>query len=169
MSQNIAEFICNQLGQFRDVELDNGGQFWGSSLQIRVGLNVNKPLRRVLKLHMVTGTESTISFTYERLPNFCYWCGHMGHIMKFCECQYELGFDEKQDPLPFGPWLRATAPTVLQYRNSNHPTPRPSFAVSTLVINPTPKDSRRGVAIFNYATHVPQPTHKITQVTPVSS
>ncbi|KAL0449074.1 UNVERIFIED_CONTAM: hypothetical protein Slati_1463800 [Sesamum latifolium] len=169
MSLNMAEFIGNQLVQFRDIELDSGGRFWNLSLRIRVGLNANKPLRRLLKLHTVMGAESTISFTYEWLSNLCYWCGHMGHIMKFCECQCEAGFNEKQDPLPFGPWLRATAPAVLQSRNSNHPTPRPSFTVSTPVINPTPKDSRRGVAIFNYVAPVPQPTPKITQVTHVSS
>ncbi|KAL0439587.1 UNVERIFIED_CONTAM: hypothetical protein Slati_2441700 [Sesamum latifolium] len=122
MSRHMVEFIGNQLGKFRDVELDNGSQVWGSSLRIRVGLNVNKPLRRVLKLHTVLGAESTISFTYERLPNFCYWCGHLGHIMKFCELN-----------------------------------------------NPPPKDPRRGVAIFNYITYVPQPISEITPVTPISS
>ncbi|KAL0430791.1 UNVERIFIED_CONTAM: hypothetical protein Sradi_0705100 [Sesamum radiatum] len=89
MTKEMAEFIGNQIGKFREVDLDNGGRPWGATLRIRVGINVSKPLRRILKLRTTLGAESTITFTYERLPNFCYWCGHLGHIMKYCECQYE--------------------------------------------------------------------------------
>ncbi|KAK4431366.1 hypothetical protein Salat_0898700 [Sesamum alatum] len=102
-TKEMAEFIGNQLGQFRDVDLENDSQLWGSALRIRVGFHVQKLLRRALKLRTVLGAESLLSFTYERLPNFCYWCGHIGHIMKFCPCQLEPEFDEKQDSLPFGP------------------------------------------------------------------
>ncbi|KAL0456438.1 UNVERIFIED_CONTAM: hypothetical protein Slati_0983000 [Sesamum latifolium] len=107
MTRNMAEFIGNKIGVFRDVELDNGSQCWGSSL-LRVGLNITKPLRRALKLHTTMGVESTITFMYDKLPSFCYWCACLGHILKFCEHQYEPGFDATQDPLPFGSWLRAT-------------------------------------------------------------
>ncbi|KAK4422676.1 hypothetical protein Salat_1850100 [Sesamum alatum] len=48
MSRNMAELIGNQIGFFRDVDQDYGGQSWGSSLRIRVGINVTKPLHRVL-------------------------------------------------------------------------------------------------------------------------
>ncbi|KAK4424678.1 hypothetical protein Salat_1661400 [Sesamum alatum] len=46
MTRNMAEFIGNQIGRFRDVDIDRGGQLWGSSLRIRVGLDVTKPIRR---------------------------------------------------------------------------------------------------------------------------
>ncbi|KAK4423100.1 hypothetical protein Salat_1892600, partial [Sesamum alatum] len=61
----MAKFIGNQLGHFREVEFDTGGQLWGSSIWIRVGLDFNKLLHRVLKLLMAMGTKSLISFTYE--------------------------------------------------------------------------------------------------------
>ncbi|KAK4428542.1 hypothetical protein Salat_1154000 [Sesamum alatum] len=103
MMKEIATFIGNQLGIFCDVDLNRGGQGWGSSLRIRIGIYITKPLRRIMKLCTTMGEESVISFSYERLPNFCYWCGKLGHIMKFCDCQYEDGFDESQEQLPFGP------------------------------------------------------------------
>ncbi|KAK4438615.1 hypothetical protein Salat_0196000 [Sesamum alatum] len=104
----MAEFIGNQLGQFRELDLEAGRHSWGSARRIQVGLDIQKPLRRVLKLRTLLGAESLISFTYERLPNFCYWCKQLGYITKFCECKLEPRFNEKQDPLSFSPWLRAT-------------------------------------------------------------
>lgn len=65
MTKDIAEFIGNQLGLFRDIDLGSIGQYWGSSLRIRVGLIVNKPLKRVLKICMALGTRRLILFTYE--------------------------------------------------------------------------------------------------------
>ncbi|KAK4433258.1 hypothetical protein Salat_1088100 [Sesamum alatum] len=75
MTKEIAAFIGNQLGIFRDVDLDKGGQGWGSSLRIRVSLDITKPLYRIVKIQLAQRVQSIISFTYERLPNFCYWCG----------------------------------------------------------------------------------------------
>ncbi|KAL0392806.1 UNVERIFIED_CONTAM: hypothetical protein Sradi_2503400 [Sesamum radiatum] len=124
MTKEITTFIGNQLGIFRDVDPHRGGQGWGSYLRIRVGIDVSKPLRRIMKLRTVLGEESLISFTYERLPNFCYWCGRMGHILKFCDSQYEEGFNETQEQLLFGPWLRATTPTVLRSRGTPFPSSR---------------------------------------------
>ncbi|KAK4421484.1 hypothetical protein Salat_2099000 [Sesamum alatum] len=162
ISRNMAELIGNQIGQFRDIEFDSGGQFWGSSLWIRVGIDVTKPLRQVLKMHTSMGSESTITFIYERLPNYCYWCGCLGHILKFCACQYEPGFDALKDPLPFGPWLRATTPTNLRSRGTKTPVTRPSFTPQNST-DPPPTFSRRGSAIFHYsapscpATSIPTP------------
>ncbi|KAL0448722.1 UNVERIFIED_CONTAM: hypothetical protein Slati_1428600 [Sesamum latifolium] len=88
-TKEMAEFIGNQQGKFRDVDLKTGNQSWGSVLRIRVGIDVQKLLRRVLKLCTMLSAESLISFAYERLPNFYYWCGKIGHIMKFCKCQLD--------------------------------------------------------------------------------
>ncbi|KAK4413586.1 hypothetical protein Salat_2771300 [Sesamum alatum] len=69
-----------------------------------------------MKIQLAHRVETIISFTYERLPNFCYWYGRLRHIMKYCDCQYEEGFNDKQEHLPFGPWLRATTPSFLRSR-----------------------------------------------------
>ncbi|KAL0461291.1 UNVERIFIED_CONTAM: hypothetical protein Slati_0016700 [Sesamum latifolium] len=170
MTREMAEFIGNQIGQFKDVDLDNGGRPWGASLRIRVGINVTKPLRRILRLRTTLGIEATISFSYERLPNFCYWCGHLGHIMKYCECQYDPGFDDKQDPLPFGPWLRATMPASLRSRGSLPAITRPSFTNTTSSASSLSTSPHRGAAVFHYTTTqnltTPLPIRPITQTSP---
>ncbi|KAK4420438.1 hypothetical protein Salat_1994100 [Sesamum alatum] len=165
MSRTMAEFIGNQLGRFRNVEQEGGGQLWGSSLRIRVGLNVTKTLRRVLKLHTMMGSESTVTFSYKRLPNFCYWCGQLGHIMKFCDCQYKPGFDEKQDPLSFGSWLCATTPSFLRSRGLNAFSSPLSFAHRRLPEGSIPETSRRGPAIFQFT----PPTLNQTSTPPIDN
>ncbi|KAK4419257.1 hypothetical protein Salat_2338500 [Sesamum alatum] len=95
------------------------------------------------------GAEIKITFTYERLRNFCYWCGCIGHILNLCEHQYEPGFDASQDPLPYGPWLWATTPTILRTRDTISQPSRPNFAgVAPTSHALTPPS--RGTTIFNY-------------------
>ena len=50
---------------------------------------------------------------YERLPDFCFCCGTLGH--QFRECiKYK---DQKQEDLAFGPWMRAV--TMTERANSH--------------------------------------------------
>ncbi|KAL0433126.1 UNVERIFIED_CONTAM: hypothetical protein Slati_2646900 [Sesamum latifolium] len=105
------------------------------------------PLGRRTK-DMAEFIESLISFTYERLPNFCYWCGQLRHIIKFCECQLEPGFDENQNPLSFGPWLPATLPLGLRSRGGTPFEPRPTFILDTRHKPPSPAEPRQGTDIF---------------------
>ncbi|KAL0434063.1 UNVERIFIED_CONTAM: hypothetical protein Slati_2740600 [Sesamum latifolium] len=46
MTLGVATLIGNRLGSFWDLEVDDSGCSWGASLRIRVGLNVNQPLKR---------------------------------------------------------------------------------------------------------------------------
>ncbi|KAK4428769.1 hypothetical protein Salat_1176800 [Sesamum alatum] len=107
MTKEIAKFIENQIGGFIDVESDNNNGIWGSSLRIRVSLNITKPLKRVLRIRTSMGEDQLISFTYEKLPNFCYLCGCLGHLAKYCELQLQTDFVDPGENMPYGPWLIA--------------------------------------------------------------
>ncbi|KAK4427091.1 hypothetical protein Salat_1478000 [Sesamum alatum] len=52
---------------------------------MRVRLNISKPLLWFMKIRSYEGGEITISSTYERLPNFCYLCGKLGHLSRDCD------------------------------------------------------------------------------------
>ncbi|KAL0378893.1 UNVERIFIED_CONTAM: hypothetical protein Sradi_3194800 [Sesamum radiatum] len=88
------------------MDADESGVAWGASLRIRVGLSVKQPLKRALKLQSPSWDELLVWFTYKLLPNFCYLCGRLGHIDKYCETHFEPGFQDKEET-PYGPWLRA--------------------------------------------------------------
>ncbi|KAG8365610.1 hypothetical protein BUALT_Bualt18G0123700 [Buddleja alternifolia] len=116
MTKDMASFIGNSLGQFRSVDLARNGVAGGSTLRIRVGLDVSKPLRRV-SFFRAGSNNFNISYTYERLPNFCYICGIMGHIFQFCEAPNKDDFKKSDKEFPFGPSLRAPSRMSYPYRS----------------------------------------------------
>ena len=76
-------------------------------MRIRVRLDVTKPLCRGTKARLDKGHETWISFNYERLPNFCYWCGLLSHSDKDCP-QWLLNKEVlRTEDQQFGPWLKA--------------------------------------------------------------
>ncbi|KAL0389051.1 UNVERIFIED_CONTAM: hypothetical protein Scaly_0262200 [Sesamum calycinum] len=89
MTRDLAAFIGNNLGKFKEVDLDSNGEVWGSSVRIRASVDITKPLKRALKIRTVLGDEQLVTFTYERLSNFCYLCGVMGHLSRQCEVQLQ--------------------------------------------------------------------------------
>ncbi|KAL0407264.1 UNVERIFIED_CONTAM: hypothetical protein Slati_4040300 [Sesamum latifolium] len=156
MTKEIASFISNRLGRFKEVELDKNGEAWGSSVHIRVALDITKSLRRALKIRTILGDEQLISFTYERLPNFCYHCGCLGHLSRQCDLQFQAGFTDPGENTPFGNWLRAAAPQVGRGRSGGIPgRAAPSLPLhpvflsrSSLQSQPPASPPRRGPAIF---------------------
>ncbi|KAL0345897.1 UNVERIFIED_CONTAM: hypothetical protein Sradi_4421000 [Sesamum radiatum] len=92
MNLGIARLLGNSLGKFRELEMDDSSRSWGSSLLLRVAINVTQPLVRALWVCPTMGDELVVSFTYERLQNFCYLCGCLGHISPLCELRFEEGF-----------------------------------------------------------------------------
>ncbi|KAL0375750.1 UNVERIFIED_CONTAM: hypothetical protein Scaly_0692600, partial [Sesamum calycinum] len=177
MSEAMAKFIDNQLGRFVDVDLDRAGRVWGSSMRIRVSMEVSKPLKRVLKLHTTLGDEQLLSFTYERLPNFCYLCGCLGHLSKFCELRFAEDFTDPGEATPFGPWMRATnlptgrnRPLALS-RNMSIPqfSPDQKSFTSPLTRPPhghTPKGASIFGAFSSPTTSHPQVSSHIQNVSP---
>lgn len=64
----------------------NGG--WTEFMRLKIMVNILKPLRRIVKL--VDRDERVITCMlkyekYERLPDFCYLCGIIGHTVKNCK------------------------------------------------------------------------------------
>ncbi|KAL0437463.1 UNVERIFIED_CONTAM: hypothetical protein Sradi_0454200 [Sesamum radiatum] len=124
--------------------MDDSGRSWGSSLRIRVGLDVTTPLKRVLKIRTTSGGEHMICFSYERLPNFCYICGVLGHIAKFCETQFHEGFEDPGDDLQYGPWLREPVQTQ-NWKLTGGLAHSPGNGNSTVI---PPPEAKRGQATF---------------------
>ncbi|KAL0411506.1 UNVERIFIED_CONTAM: hypothetical protein Slati_3740300 [Sesamum latifolium] len=134
MTVEIARFIGSQIGRIQDLDQQKGPESWGSFMHIRIAVDVSKPLPRALKIHTVLGDEQLVTFTYERLSNFCYLCGRVGHISKWCEQRFRAGFEDPGENSPFGPWLRAVIRTETRtrfpqnrYTQASAPVFRPRF------------------------------------------
>ncbi|KAL0408317.1 UNVERIFIED_CONTAM: hypothetical protein Sradi_1766100 [Sesamum radiatum] len=132
----MAKHIGNHIGRYLDIEHHENGFGWSSTFKIRIALDVTRPLKRALRLRNDQGDNKLVTFTYDRLPNFCYLCGCLGHIAKFCPKRYEDDFVDPGEALSFGPWLRANNQPRFNniipssHRQTQNIRSRPSFSSS---------------------------------------
>ncbi|KAL0318096.1 UNVERIFIED_CONTAM: hypothetical protein Scaly_2865400 [Sesamum calycinum] len=80
MNLGIATHIGNRLARFKEMDMDDTGCAWDDTLRMRVSVDVNIPLKRAMKIRMTSGEEHLVTFSYERLSNFCSLRGCLGHI-----------------------------------------------------------------------------------------
>ena len=57
----------------------------GNFLCVHVEIDVLKPLCRGRRVALDDNEEIWVSFKYEKLPNFYYWCGLISHDGKDCD------------------------------------------------------------------------------------
>jgi hypothetical protein len=84
MNPEVANTLISSLGRIEQISDGDTNTDGGQAMRIRVHLDVTKPLCRGRKARLEKGRETWISFKYERLPNFCYWCGLLSHSDKDC-------------------------------------------------------------------------------------
>ena len=108
MNQEVATILGSSLGKIAHITGSTTAADGGQAMHIRVSIDTTKPLCKGRKAMLEKGRETWISFRYERLPNFCYWCGHVTHSDKDCphwlRNKETLHLEDQQ----FGPWLRAS-------------------------------------------------------------
>lgn len=91
------------MGEFERVDLDDFDREGGDSLRIRVKINVRKPLRRGTFIKIGSqGEEEWVEMRFEKLPDFSYGCGRMGHITRDCEDKETAAREDQQ----YGIWLK---------------------------------------------------------------
>ena len=78
MTKAIGIKIDESLGILEAVDTEGDGVQWESVLRIRVIINIQKPLERGRSL-TIAGKTHWVSFKYENLPVFCFFCGRIAH------------------------------------------------------------------------------------------
>ncbi|XP_019158007.1 PREDICTED: uncharacterized protein LOC109154735 [Ipomoea nil] len=104
-SQDFITKIGDHVGAFMSMDPNKFGGSWRSYFRIRIMLDVNLPLKRMMKLLRRDNTSQWITFRYERLNLFYFCCGILGHTKKFCKKIYEEGIEP--EAFPFGAWMKA--------------------------------------------------------------
>lgn len=79
-------------------------------LRVKVEVNIAEPLLRGVYLRLRDGSRKWISFVYERMLNYCYLCGLVGHLEKKCILRFQDGFVDPRKNFPYGEWLKAPVP-----------------------------------------------------------
>ncbi|KAL4296152.1 hypothetical protein GQ457_12G013400 [Hibiscus cannabinus] len=129
MGFRLGGTVGTALGVDHRVEGGNMGEF----LRILVEVDIRKPLRRcVLLQNGLANQASPCPLRYERLPDFCYFCGLVGHVLSSCTSK-SAADDGKR--LQYGSWLRVS---------TQQPRPRKLMGMEYFVasdavsIEPTP-------------------------------
>ncbi|GAV61918.1 DUF4283 domain-containing protein/zf-CCHC_4 domain-containing protein [Cephalotus follicularis] len=106
MSYKVGQIIGQSMGVTEEVEWvkDRGNQ--GSYFHLRVLVPINEPLRRGMNLACGCLGKVWVYFKYEKLPNFCFVCGCLGHVER--DCLMERSRRDKGDMAVcnYGQWLR---------------------------------------------------------------
>lgn len=107
LNASMAQRLGNAIGKFEYVDCSDDKFFWGASLRVRVSIDINKPLRRGVKVNLegpIGGCWTPIR--YERLPDFCSYCGMIGHTKGECEMEHIQGGAWQVQKNQYGPWLK---------------------------------------------------------------
>jgi hypothetical protein len=74
-TKNIGRQLGNKISHFLKVDLDDDISRWRDYLCIRVKLDLDKPLTRVVYILVGNGNREAFRVKYEKLPKFFDVCG----------------------------------------------------------------------------------------------
>ncbi|KAJ4822197.1 hypothetical protein Tsubulata_030999 [Turnera subulata] len=117
-SQSNVMSITLKAGTFICFD-EKGEKGWGRFVRFRINMHVEKPIRRSVFIRTGQGTKVEVSFRYEGLPNFCYLCGRIDHLLKDCDQRSEESDEEERTC--YGEWLRASPRKPFRLRTKAAP------------------------------------------------
>ena len=112
MNSGVCEKIGKTLGRVEQVEDFAEGRGSGNYMRVRVNLDVMQPLCRGRKIWLGGDQDHWVSFKFERLPIFCYWCGHISHDDRDCAIWLNSHGCLSPDKQEYGPWLHGELPRL---------------------------------------------------------
>ncbi|KAJ1382310.1 Zinc knuckle CX2CX4HX4C [Sesbania bispinosa] len=129
----------------------------GSFVKILVDIDVEQPLKAGVNVGSKKDGIYWVDFQYEKLPQFCYACGMLGHNKDFCSNKEVDKPDDETENGSLGPWMRASVfgrkivnmSTPMASHSHDWRTPKRipipstelSKLLSSLTVDPSPKNN----------------------------
>lgn len=83
---DMLQKLGRMIGTIVELDRGEGDSFLGQYVRIRVRLNITRPLKKFIRIKTVGNEEDLIILlVYEKLPDFCYVCGRIGHTFRDCD------------------------------------------------------------------------------------
>lgn len=105
MSQRVVKDVGNYIGTFVEGDTNNFMGVWREYFRARVTIQIDKPLKRRMKLRKSEKQWCWVNFKYEGVPTFCFICGLIGHSEKFCARIFDTPIEMIEKP--YGSWMRS--------------------------------------------------------------
>lgn len=84
---DMARKLCAMIGSVLEV-IPPKGEYYQAYIQVKVQIDISEPIVQGMFLRMANGVSKWISFTYERLPVYCYLCGIIRHLEMKCDLRF---------------------------------------------------------------------------------
>ncbi|KAH7833675.1 hypothetical protein Vadar_008660 [Vaccinium darrowii] len=107
-SKEVGLKLGSKLGFVDDVSLPATGSKKGKFVRVRAHVDINLPLKRGCMVKMEASRPFWVEFRYERLPNFCFYCGLVGHDLQSCTTRFSDMDDNSLRNAQYGEWIRAS-------------------------------------------------------------
>ncbi|KAK3212041.1 hypothetical protein Dsin_016747 [Dipteronia sinensis] len=110
MNRRTAKWLEQQIGDVLEIPADSK-EYWGKFIRVKIQVNISRPLKRWMCLKLDRSNDIVVvALKYERLPEFCYAYGKIGHGLRECpDDDARTNALEGSTP-KFGAWMRAAAP-----------------------------------------------------------
>ncbi|KAK3040000.1 hypothetical protein RJ639_027190 [Escallonia herrerae] len=111
MTTNNAITIGRRIGELQQIEISKDGRLGEKGfLRLRVKIDIEKPLPKGFAMRKEGKEDAWIQFRYERLPDFCFRCGCLGHVRKWCNRDIDPTAEWNLAGVtrPYSPWIRAS-------------------------------------------------------------
>jgi hypothetical protein len=83
LKDHVIRGMCRNMGEIKEVQIKLPAGYVGEFVRIHVKLDVAKKLTRFVSMTKDRHKE-WYQIKYEKLPNFCHKCGHLGHWHEEC-------------------------------------------------------------------------------------
>ncbi|KAL5756956.1 hypothetical protein ACOSQ2_021702 [Xanthoceras sorbifolium] len=96
MCRDVGLMLGGLIGKMIKIDGGSSGSCLGKFIRVRVMLDVSKPLLRGFRVKVGHPEEiCSVVLCYEKLPNFCYFCGKLGHHVRECSDNSQGILNEK--------------------------------------------------------------------------
>ncbi|KAF7832946.1 putative ribonuclease H-like domain, reverse transcriptase zinc-binding domain-containing protein [Senna tora] len=107
-SINLGKKLGETLGTVIDTGLFEIPENDNIIVKAKVCMKMTNPIKRDANIGNRADGIHWIDFKYEKLPQFCYGCGRIGHDENQCDFGEGLKDEQVSSGSNYGPWLRAS-------------------------------------------------------------